>query len=56
MLLRHIGEADAAEALQAAVERVLARGEVATPDLRSPGDDRPVAGTVAFADAVIAAL
>jgi isocitrate dehydrogenase (NAD+) len=56
MLLGYIGEADAAAALQRAVENVLARGEGLTADLRAPGDDRPAAGTAAFADAVIAAL
>jgi isocitrate dehydrogenase (NAD+) len=56
MLLRHLGEADAGNALQGAVERALADGEVVTADLRLPGDDRPVAGTASFTDAVIAEL
>ncbi len=56
MLLRHIGEVDAGDRVEAAVAAVLADGTVVTGDLRAPGDDRPAAGTFAVADAVIARL
>ncbi|MGH2539869.1 MAG: isocitrate/isopropylmalate dehydrogenase family protein [Actinomycetota bacterium] len=56
MLLRHIGEADAGDRLEAAVAGVLAYGTHLPRDLRGPDDDRPPAGTFQFADAVIARL
>jgi len=56
MMLRHIGEAEAAQRLHAAVASVLAEGIHLTADLRRPGDDRPPATTIEVADAVIAAL
>lgn len=56
MLLRHLGEADAGDRLEAAVASVLADGTHLPRDLRADGDDRPPAGTFQFADAVIAAL
>jgi isocitrate dehydrogenase (NAD+) len=54
MLLRHIGEADAGDRLEAAVAAVLADGSHLTDDLRWPGDDRPPATTIEVADAIIA--
>jgi isocitrate dehydrogenase len=56
MLLDHIGEAEAGEALRAAVLAVVAEGDDVTDDLRIPDDDRPTVGTTAFTDAVIARL
>jgi isocitrate dehydrogenase (NAD+) len=56
MLLRHIGEADAGDRLEAAVAEVLADGTHVTYDLRRDDDDRPAAGTFAVTDAVIARL
>ncbi|HEX6130200.1 MAG TPA: isocitrate/isopropylmalate family dehydrogenase, partial [Actinomycetota bacterium] len=56
MLLRHVGEREAGDRLEAAVADVLAEGAHVTEDLRAAGDDRPAAGTFAFADAVIARL
>ena len=56
MLLRHIGEEQAGDAVEDAVAAVLADGAAVTGDLRAPGDDRPAAGTFAVADAVIARL
>ncbi|HTG47928.1 MAG TPA: isocitrate/isopropylmalate family dehydrogenase [Actinomycetota bacterium] len=56
MLLRHIEEAAAADALEAAVAEVLAEGAAVTPDLRAAGDDRPAVGTHAMADAVVRRL
>ena len=56
MLLRHVGEARAGDAVEAAVADVLADGTAVTPDVRAPDDDRPPVGTRAVADAVIARL
>jgi len=56
MLLRHLGESDAGDRLDAAVAAVLADGVHVTFDLRAPGDDRPAAGTFAVADAIVARL
>jgi isocitrate dehydrogenase (NAD+) len=56
MLLRHVGEVHAGDALESAVASVLAHGAHLPKDLRAPGDDRPPAGTFQFADAVIATL
>jgi isocitrate dehydrogenase (NAD+) len=56
MLLRHLGEGEAGDRLETAVADVLADGTFLTYDLRTAGDDRPVAGTFAVTDAVIARL
>ncbi len=56
MMLRHLGEGAAADALEAAVVEVLRDGTKVTPDLREPGDDRPAVGTAEMTDAVIAHL
>ena len=56
MLLRHVGEREAGDRLEAAVAAVLAGGVHVTPDLREPGDDRPVVGTSRVVEAVVAAL
>jgi isocitrate dehydrogenase (NAD+) len=56
MLLRHIGEPAAGDALEAAVAAVLRRGDAVTPDLRPPGDDRPAVGTRACTSAIMAEL
>jgi isocitrate dehydrogenase (NAD+) len=50
LMLRHLGELDAADRLQAAVQAVLAAGEHTTPDIGGP------AGTRRMTDAVIRAL
>ena len=52
MLLRHVGEDDAGDRLEAAIAGVLADGVDVTPDLRAPGDERPTVGTSRMADAV----
>ena len=54
MLLRHVGEGDAAARVDAAVAAVLAEGVDVTADLRDPDDDRPAAGTFQVAEAVAA--
>jgi isocitrate dehydrogenase (NAD+) len=56
MMLRHLGETEAGDRLEAAVAAVLAEGRFLPYDLRAPDDDRPAAGTFAVADAVIAGL
>ncbi len=56
MLLRHIGEADAGDRLEAAAAAVLADGTWVTYDLRAAGDARAAAGTFGVADAIIAKL
>jgi isocitrate dehydrogenase (NAD+) len=56
MLLRHVGETDAGDRLEAAVASVLADGTWVTYDLRASTDDRPAAGTFGVADAIITHL
>jgi isocitrate dehydrogenase (NAD+) len=56
MLLRHVGELEAGDRLEASVAGVLELGTYLPRDLREPDDDRPAAGTFQFADAVIADL
>lgn len=55
MLLEHMGERAAAQAVVAAVDETIAEGAV-TYDLRGPGDPRPPLGTDEFAARVIAKL
>jgi isocitrate dehydrogenase (NAD+) len=52
MMLRHLGEVEAGDRLEAAIAGVLADGVDVTPDLRGPGDDRPAVGTKRMAEAV----
>ncbi len=56
MMLRHIGELDAGERLDAAVAAVLADGTHLTDDLRWSDDDRPSVTTLDVADAIVARL
>jgi isocitrate dehydrogenase (NAD+) len=56
MMLRHLGEIDAGDRLEAAVAAVIAEGRTVTYDLRPTRDDPRAAGTSAVADAVIARL
>ena len=56
MLLRHIGEQEAGDRVEAATAAVLADGTLVTFDLREPDDDRPAAGTYGVADAIVARL
>jgi isocitrate dehydrogenase (NAD+) len=56
MLLRQVGEPEAAASLEDAVADVLAEGRSVTADLRSAEDDRPSVGSAELADAVIARL
>jgi isocitrate dehydrogenase (NAD+) len=52
MLLRHLGEAEAADRVERAVESVLAEGRWVTADLRPSPDDPSAATTSEVADAV----
>jgi isocitrate dehydrogenase (NAD+) len=56
MMLRHIGEDDAGDRLEAAVADMLAEGTYLTDDLRWTGDDRLPATTLQVADAIIERL
>jgi isocitrate dehydrogenase (NAD+) len=56
MLLRHLGEAEAGDRLEAAVAAVVAEGRTVTYDLKPSRDDPSAAGTDEVADAVIAQL
>jgi isocitrate dehydrogenase (NAD+) len=56
MLLRHLGEATAAERLTAAVEMVVREGRSVTPDLKPRRDDPTAVRTSEVADAVIDTL
>jgi isocitrate dehydrogenase (NAD+) len=56
MLLRHIGETDAGDRLEAAVAAVIAEGKTVTYDLRPTRDDPNAATTTQVRDAVIQEL
>jgi isocitrate dehydrogenase (NAD+) len=56
MLLRHIGEIDAGNRLEAAVAAVIAEGRTVTYDLRPTRDDPSAASTTDVRDAVIGKL
>jgi isocitrate dehydrogenase (NAD+) len=53
LMLRHLGEADAADRLERAIAEVIRRGEKVTYDLKPTRDDPSAVGTSQFADAVI---
>ncbi|MBI2885064.1 MAG: isocitrate/isopropylmalate dehydrogenase family protein [Candidatus Omnitrophica bacterium] len=56
LLLEHVGEADAARRLEAAVRAVLAEGKAVTYDLKPTREDPTAVGTSAMADAIITKL
>jgi isocitrate dehydrogenase (NAD+) len=56
LMLRHIGEGQAADRLERAVANVIREGKSVTYDMKSKRDDPTAVGTSAAADAVIAAL
>lgn len=56
MMLRHLGEREAADRLERAIARVIAEGKRVTYDLKPRPNDPSAVGTSQFADAVIAAL
>jgi len=55
MMLRYLGEEEAASRLEGAVARVIAEGRRVTYDLKPPSDPSAV-GTREMADAIIEAL
>jgi isocitrate dehydrogenase (NAD+) len=56
LMLRHLGETEAARRLEGAVARVIAEGRSVTYDLKPHRDDPSAVGTQEMADAVIAAM
>jgi isocitrate dehydrogenase (NAD+) len=53
LMLRHIGEVDAADRLEKAIAEVIRRGERVTYDMKESGDRTPSVGTAEVADAII---
>lgn len=53
LMLRHLGEAEAADRMESAIARVIRKGEKVTYDLKPTRDDPTAVGTSEFADAVI---
>lgn len=56
MMLRHLGEAKAANRLESAIAEVIAEGKSVTYDVKADPDDPTAVGTSQVADAVIAKL
>jgi isocitrate dehydrogenase (NAD+) len=56
LMLRHLGETEAADRVEAAVRSVIAEGKSVTSDLKSTRDDAGAVGTQEMADAMIAAM
>lgn len=56
LMLRHLGEHDAADRVDAAVAAVIAEGRSVTYDLKATRDDPTAVGTQEMAEAIIAAL
>jgi isocitrate dehydrogenase (NAD+) len=56
MMLRHLGEVDSGDRLEAAVAAVIAEGRTVTYDLKAARDDPDAAGTSQVADAVVERL
>jgi len=56
LMLRHIGENDAADRLEKAVMEVFAEGQSVTYDMKADRDDPTAVGTAEMADAIIVKL
>jgi isocitrate dehydrogenase (NAD+) len=56
LLLRHIGKAKEADALENAVAAVIAEGSDVTYDMKANRDDPTAVGTQEMADAIISRL
>ncbi len=56
LMLRHLGEIDAAEAVEGAVAAVIGEGKDVTYDLRADRDQSKAASTSGMADAIIAKM
>jgi isocitrate dehydrogenase (NAD+) len=53
MMLRHLGERDAADRVEAATAAVIAEGKSVTYDMKPSRDDPTAVGTSEVADAII---
>ena len=53
LMLRHLGESEAADRMEGAIAEVIRKGEKVTYDLKPTRDDPTAVGTSQFADAVI---
>ena len=53
MMLRHLGEREAADRMESAIAEVIAEGKSVTYDLKPSRDDPTAVGTSEMADAVI---
>ena len=56
LMLRHLGETEAANRVEGAVREVIAAGQQVTYDLKPDRDDPSAVGTQEMADAIIAAM
>jgi isocitrate dehydrogenase (NAD+) len=56
LMLRHIGERDAADRLEAAVAAVIREGKSVTYDMKPSRDDPTAVGSTEMGDAIIAAM
>ena len=56
LMLRHIGETDAGDRLEAAIAAIIAAGKSVTYDMKPSRDDPTAVGTSQVADAIIAEL
>ncbi|HEY1013750.1 MAG TPA: isocitrate/isopropylmalate dehydrogenase family protein [Herpetosiphonaceae bacterium] len=56
LMLRHLGETDAANRLNRAVSEIIAEGKQVTYDMKDNRDDPTAVGTAEMADAIIAKL
>ena len=56
LMLRYLGETDAAERLEGAIARVIREGKHVTYDMKPRRDDPTAVGTQAAANAVIEAM
>jgi isocitrate dehydrogenase (NAD+) len=56
LMLRHLGETEAGDRMEAAIAAVIAEGDKVTYDLKPTRDDPTAVGTSEFADAVIEQL
>jgi isocitrate dehydrogenase (NAD+) len=56
LMLRHIGEREAATRLEAALAGVIAEGKYVTYDLKANPNDPTAVGTSQVADAIIARM
>jgi len=56
LMLRHLGETEAAERLERGLAAVIARGDSVTYDMKPQRDDPTAVGTSQVADAVIAEM